>query len=292
MLKKKFRPNDIMSKVELRQQLNKVVMKKGSDPAVLFETLAAIEDTYGGNVDESELIAIVLDAATDEYQSVLMAEQSNRGLSLSLMDLELVMGQHYRKLTKQKSKQNKEETEVLLAGFQGACFACVKKGHRANKCPVREMKEIKNEKRVSKNCINFGKRGHLAKDCWFKNSNKSKRPAEFKSADETAAFGAATKERNLEEYLLGTIDSSQMNNPDIWIADTAATVHMTSYANGLENVRNIKPEMITMGNGSTETVNKVADVTGVIKNNGAKARIHITDVTVLNNGRIHSGSSI
>jgi hypothetical protein len=92
-------------------------------------------------------------------------------------------------------------------------------------------------------------------------------------ADETAASGAATKERNLEEYLLGTINSSQMDNPNIWIADTAATVNMTSYANGLENVRNTRPEMITMGNGSTETVNKVADVTGVINNNGAKARI-------------------
>jgi hypothetical protein len=56
----------MMSKVELRQQLNKVVMKKGSDPAVLFENLATIEDTYGGNVDEAELIAIVLDAATDK----------------------------------------------------------------------------------------------------------------------------------------------------------------------------------------------------------------------------------
>jgi hypothetical protein len=127
-------------------------------------------------VDEAELIAIVLDAATDKYQSVLTAEQSNRGLSLSLMDLELVMGQHYRNLTKQKSKQNKDETEVLLAGFQGAYFACGKKGHRANKCPTREMKEIKIEKSVNKSCINCGKRGHLAKDCWFKNSNKGKRP--------------------------------------------------------------------------------------------------------------------
>jgi hypothetical protein len=77
---------------------------------------------------------------------------------------------------------------VFLAGFQGACFACGKKGHRANKCPIREMKEIKNEKRNNKSCIHCGKRGHLAKDCWFKNANKSKRPAEFKSEDETVAF--------------------------------------------------------------------------------------------------------
>jgi hypothetical protein len=46
---------------------------------------------------------------------------------------------------------------------------------------------------------------------------------------------------------------------------------MTSYVSGLENVRNTAPELITMGNGSTEVVDKVADVSGVINNNGAKA---------------------
>jgi hypothetical protein len=261
--------------------------KEGSNPALLIETLAAIEDTYGSNVDEGELTAIVLDAATDKYQSVQTAEQRNRGLSLSLMDLELVMGKYYIKLTKKKSKCNKDETEVLLTGFQGACFACVEKGHRANKCPTRDMKEIKIEKRVNKNCINCAKRGHSGKDFWFKNSNKDKKPAEFKPADETAALGAATKERNLEEYMLGTIDRSQINNPDIWIDDTAATVYMSSYVSGLKNVRNTEPELVTMVNGSTEVVDKVADVAGVINNNEAKAWIQMTDVTVLNNGRFN-----
>ena len=120
------------------------------------------------------------------------------------MDLEPVMGQHYRKLTMQKSKQNKDQTEMLLAGFQGACFACGKKGHRANKCPARDKKEINNEKKVNKHCINCGKRGHLAKDCWFKNSNRDKRPAEVKLTYETAALGVATKERSLKEYLFNT----------------------------------------------------------------------------------------
>jgi hypothetical protein len=60
--------------------LHKFVIKKGSDPAALFETLSVIEDTYGGNVDEPELIAVVLDAATEECQSVLTAEQSKRDM--------------------------------------------------------------------------------------------------------------------------------------------------------------------------------------------------------------------
>jgi hypothetical protein len=52
----------------MRQRLNQVQMKKGSDPAVLFETLAATEDQYDGMgmIDKSDLIAKVLDVAIDE----------------------------------------------------------------------------------------------------------------------------------------------------------------------------------------------------------------------------------
>jgi hypothetical protein len=53
ILNKKFRSNDMMLKVELRQQFHKVVMKKGRNPATLFETLAVIEDTY---LDQNKFI--------------------------------------------------------------------------------------------------------------------------------------------------------------------------------------------------------------------------------------------
>jgi spore maturation protein CgeB len=43
-LSKKYKPRDILSHVKMRQRLNQVQMKRGSDPAILFETLAAIKD--------------------------------------------------------------------------------------------------------------------------------------------------------------------------------------------------------------------------------------------------------
>jgi len=39
-------PQDMVSKVELRRSLNKVVMKKDNHPSVLFETLSGIENKY------------------------------------------------------------------------------------------------------------------------------------------------------------------------------------------------------------------------------------------------------
>ena len=39
---KKYQPQDTVTRVELRQMLSKVRMKKGVDPATLFEQLASI----------------------------------------------------------------------------------------------------------------------------------------------------------------------------------------------------------------------------------------------------------
>jgi hypothetical protein len=55
-----------MTRVELRQMLNKVSMKKEQDPASIFEQLSSIKNRYNtkkNSIDEADLIAGILDAA-------------------------------------------------------------------------------------------------------------------------------------------------------------------------------------------------------------------------------------
>ena len=62
-LMKKYQPTAIISKVEMRQQLNRIKMRKGTDPALLFEQFSSIEEQYlapWDKIDEADLIAIVL----------------------------------------------------------------------------------------------------------------------------------------------------------------------------------------------------------------------------------------
>ena len=76
-LMKKYKPQDTITR-ELRQKLNKVSMKKGQDPSVIFDQIGSIEYQYNTpdkHIEESNLIAVVLDAATVEYQPVLTSEQ-------------------------------------------------------------------------------------------------------------------------------------------------------------------------------------------------------------------------
>ncbi len=95
----RYMPQDTVTRVELRQMLNKVSMKPNDDPRVIFEQISTIENRYTTatqTIEKEDLIAVVLDAAAKDYQAVLTCEQRVRGQSVTLLDLETAMNQHYR----------------------------------------------------------------------------------------------------------------------------------------------------------------------------------------------------
>jgi hypothetical protein len=58
-IKRKHMPDDTVSKVELRRQLNGISMKEGEDPAVLGTQITSIKvrfNTPGQAIDETEFI--------------------------------------------------------------------------------------------------------------------------------------------------------------------------------------------------------------------------------------------
>eukprot|EP00957_Ditylum_brightwellii_P186544 14202968-Ditylum_brightwellii.AAC.1 len=65
-------------------------MKKKDDPGVLFEQISGLQnryDTASFQVSMEEQIAIVLDKAPTEYNTVLTCEQRQKGSTLSITDL-------------------------------------------------------------------------------------------------------------------------------------------------------------------------------------------------------------
>jgi hypothetical protein len=65
-------------------------------------------------------------------------------------------------------------------------------------------------------------------------SNASKRPAWFKPSDNDTETGAVANEAgNKVEYLLMAMefptDQKFLDNPNVWIGDTGASVHMSPH---------------------------------------------------------------
>ena len=253
-LKRKFQPEDIMSRVELRRSLNSIKMKEGQDPAKLFEQIYSIQNRSKIEIQEDEFVAVILDAASREYKAVLTTEQSRLKDNLKVADLEDVMRRHWRTISsKSSSEDDNEGKEVALAGvssgFKGTCFLCKKKGHRIADCPEKKNKGNDNtsKSRFQGKCNNCGKQGHKATDCWEKEENKEKRPKNWKNREVAAAAVTVDSSSPVEFIMIGKTEtigeieppdgfpstSKLLESPDIWVADSATTVHTTHQSVGV-----------------------------------------------------------
>ena len=179
----------IIVKVELQQGLSAISMKASDELTVLFERISAIENKYNTatfTTDNKALFAVVLDAAPAAYKAILTTEQGIKGTALTMEDLESTMMQQWRQ-TFQKKPENKntDSNKITLMGstttgsFNGTCYNCQQKGHRANQCPTKKKgKNGGNSKgNSSLKCTNCGKPGHVEAKSWDLAANSGTRPA-------------------------------------------------------------------------------------------------------------------
>ena len=137
---------------------------------MLFEQLSKIESQFSATVNKADAIAIVMDAAPDEYQAILNTEQQAKGDKITLQDLAETMDQQWRSLygqckTKLITGDDRNDIEVALAAFAGKCHNCHQVGHRAADCPHKKNTS-KSNKNKHKRCSHCGKMGHVKANCW------------------------------------------------------------------------------------------------------------------------------
>ena len=59
-----------------------------------------------------------------------------------------------------------------------------------------------------------------------------------------------------------------LSDPNVWIGDTGATIHMTSHVGGLSNICDAKQsDLVTMGNMKVEKASKIGDLAGMVCDN-------------------------
>ena len=103
--------------------------------------------------------------------------------------------------------------------------------------------------------------------------NASKRPANWKSVNAGTSEMAAPMidSGSKVEYLLCRMcfpnNVELLNDPNMWIADTAATVHSMLHSNGLQNPKEATTsDKVPMGNGTDVGVKTITQLPGTICN--------------------------
>jgi hypothetical protein len=143
-----------------------------------------------------------------------------------------------------------------------------KPGHMARDCRVKKDSSSKDEEQKNKNlrpCRHCGGK-HLDHKCWELPQNAKYRPKNWTSRQGTESANIAHDGviGPKVELLLSSIDEvshlhDMLTQPDIWIGDTAATVHISPHEHGMINKKKIRGGL-TVGNGEVMMANKVGDI--------------------------------
>jgi Zinc knuckle len=252
----RYTPMDQTSLVEFHSGLEKVHMKKGANPDELFTQLMTLRIRFGPGIPgDASLIARAIHVAPMEYRQVITAEQLRLRQPLTLSRLQMIMRAHWRNSQGNVHVKEAHDGEVTLASFGGQCWTCKEFGHRSNECP-------KSKGKFRGECNHCGKVGHMAKDCWHKpeNNNNGRRYGEHGNA----AISGNYDTEILLCQVTGTKTTDLLDNPNIWVCDTGATVDATPYDVGMVNKKKaISTDDVTMGNGATEQASWIREIAGI-----------------------------
>jgi hypothetical protein len=97
---------------------------------------------------------------------------------------------------RQKKHTSDDIGEMVLAAFEGTCYNCQDKGHRANQCPKKDGPSNGNHNasghtrgKFKGEYNNCGKIGQKKSDCWQLEENKNNRPKDYHQGN--AEYGNA-----------------------------------------------------------------------------------------------------
>jgi hypothetical protein len=156
--------------------------------------------------------------------------------------------------------------------------------------------------KFQKKCDNCGRIGHRSANCWEKAENKDKRPKWLKDKSNGEMGAVATNNGKKVEFLLCRINKflfpqnqDLLLDPNVWIADLAATLHTMAHKQGFHAMTKVTDtDLITMGNGIAEKASLVGKLTGTMCNkNGIQlGTATLTDVIHLPTGQFNLFSLI
>jgi hypothetical protein len=165
---KKYRPKDTIAGVEYEKDLKQFNLKKGQDPAELFDHFVEINTQYGIDApDEQKLIAIELEKLPERYVMAFSTLSVALDNQVDLDTFEETCEKMYCSTKKVNKSDEDNNTELNLSGFE-------KKKKKGKKW----LKTGEYKGKACKHC----RRNHHYENCWMLEKNKDKCPKWFDPA--------------------------------------------------------------------------------------------------------------
>jgi len=224
-----------------------------------LESICARLKDLSVDILDKDLMVHILNGLPPEYKVQVSKLEERFGSTtnlLTIQDMQNKLNLKYAQLKRMNA--DKIETDQALAAFRrykGKCSNCSKFRHKMADCRSKtvsqkkeehgESKKNKKEKKMEHDtsnilCFNCGEMGHFQLKCPKAKSKKGTRKQTDKEAD----------------TVLATIEREEWPHQDIWVANSAASTHITNSEASMFNVKNIC-EPVNIGDGTLVYTTKV-----------------------------------
>ena len=122
-LVKRYKPNDLMTEVELNRKLSELKMRNNENPGNLFTQIAAIRTWYSKDITEKKILPALIMALPQQYK--WLATQygllQSKGTASNLDDLEEALVAFWWSSYSSGARSGKDDGEMGLAStpFEG-----------------------------------------------------------------------------------------------------------------------------------------------------------------------------
>lgn len=187
-LTKKFGVKAGFLGINLRDELHAVKWKADGGLAQLIEDIAAVRALAirlkDSDMKEEDYVAQLVKQVPENYRVAVagLVESKSKDYDDYEDALESYRDNFNLEDDGKEESEDEKRTETALTSFDGECYNCKKRGHKAYECPQKGTSNNERERgpRFRGTCDLCGKYGHKKEACWEDDANADKRPRHWK----------------------------------------------------------------------------------------------------------------
>ncbi|KAH9650921.1 hypothetical protein KPL70_026553 [Citrus sinensis] len=188
-LTKLYEAKSLHNKIFLKRKLYTLRMAESTmvtDHINILKTLFSQLTTLSHNIEENERAELLLQSLSDSYDQLIINLMNNNPVdSLVFDDVAAFV------LNEESRRKNKENRQVSL---QQAEALSVTRGRSTERGPNGSQNHGRLKSRSKKNvkCYNYGKKGHVKKECWSNQKRRDGKEPELSNAQGCVTNSGAT----------------------------------------------------------------------------------------------------
>ena len=285
----KFEAQTAPSRLLLKNKINSLKLKYKQDPEIFISVLEDLVLQYnqdGGNWSVEDTLEHICGNLPSIYEVVIHPLEKrigSRSDPLTVKELREELKLKYQKLNGGKyggpTEDQEGEIGLFAGGYKGKCHNCGNIGHKSKDCRApgggaHASGSGGNKKSNSEiECYYCHEKGHYKSDC-----------PKLKKKNEREKANAAVEKKEGEVSLV-TMDLFELKDvidiafqmdtrpeQELFIADSGASVHLTGSLKGMTNLRDLKNDEVTVGDGNSITAEKIGDKRTTILQEDGKER--------------------